>query len=235
MFLAVMRADFTKINAYFCIQTECMMEKNGMEVKSIHTDEFVISSDLADFPVNECPSYLNEGVGAICLAGTALIQVFNTRCRLEPNAILILLPWELVSIKEISSDFRMTFFCISKEMFTDAPSSLWRLTTEFFFYMRKHFVSDPVAENRARFLYSATGWLSARKYCPKLPAGVDHAAFARLLLGYLRALRQRSAGVTGQFPPTDPPCAVFSAATPAYRRRSILRAFISDPLRKVTD
>lgn len=125
---------------------------NTVVVKPIKSEEFSISSDLADLPLTDCPSYLEEGIVGVCTSGTASVQVFNTKCRVVPEVIVILLPWELASVKDISDDFLITFFRVSKDMFTDSLSTLWRLTPEFFFYMRKHFVSEPTKGNIQRFL-----------------------------------------------------------------------------------
>lgn len=73
-------------------------------------EEFRISTELADFPVSDCPSYLREGIGAVCISGTATIHVFDERFRITPGIVVTLLPWQLVSIKNVSADFRMAFF-----------------------------------------------------------------------------------------------------------------------------
>lgn len=124
--------------------------KNAPETRV--DEKFRIYTDPADLPFDEYPSYLQEGIGAVCLSGTASIQVFNTRFRIAPGMVITLLPWQLVSIKEISSEFRLTFFRVSLDMFTDSLSSLWRLTPDFFIYMRKHIVSEPNEGLIPRFL-----------------------------------------------------------------------------------
>lgn len=73
-------------------------------------EEFSIHIELSVFPVSECPTYLKEGIGAVCIAGTAIIQVFDGRFRIIPGMVVTLMPWQLVSIKNRSEDFRMTFF-----------------------------------------------------------------------------------------------------------------------------
>ena len=139
----------------------------SLSSKPVISDEFGIFSDLTELPVSECPSYLNEAIGAVCQSGTATLQVFNTKCRIKSEMILVLLPWQLVSIKEISEDFKLKFFRISKDMFTDSLSTLWRLTPEFFFYMRKHFISEPDEGNIERFIHYC-GLLDYRaKYAPQ--------------------------------------------------------------------
>lgn len=140
------------------------MEEHPVTSRTVKSGEFILSSDLAEFPVSECPSYLQEAISGVCLSGSATIQVFDTRRRVTPDVVVILLPWELVSLKEVSDDFSLTFFRVSREMFTDSLSSLWRLTPGFFFYMRKHFASEPVPQNIARFL----------NYCNLLAFRAEH-------------------------------------------------------------
>lgn len=127
-----------------------------MDNRSLKPDEsgdFGIYSQLADFPVSECPAYLQVGIGAVCTSGSVLLRVFNTEVRLLPDMVVTLLPWQLVSMREPSTDFRMVFFRLSQQMFTDTLSSLWRLTPDFFFYMHRHFASDPVAGDALRFVH----------------------------------------------------------------------------------
>ena len=141
-----------------------------MDAQSLKMDErgeFGLYTRMADFPAGEYPAYLAEGVGGVCTSGSAVLRVFSTEAKLTPGVIVILLPWQLVSLKEASTDFGMTFFCVSQDMFTDTLSSLWRLTPEFFFYMHKHFAYGPTGENTRRFL-NFCDLLSLRtKYSPQ--------------------------------------------------------------------
>lgn len=140
------------------------METEKKPVAPIANNEFGIFTDIADLPLSEYPSYLNVGIGGVCVSGTASIQVFSTKCRIVPDMVVTLLPWQFVSIKEVSDDFRMTFFKVSQEMFTDSLSSLWRLTPEFFFYMSKHFAPEPLEGNIRRFV----------NYCDLLVYRMEH-------------------------------------------------------------
>lgn len=114
--------------------------------------EFRISDDLSELPLSACPAYLQVGINAVCSAGQATIQVLDTRFRIVPGMVVTLLPWQLASIREASDDFRMTFFAISRTMFMDTLSGLWRLRPGFFFYMSRHIASEPDADNLRRFL-----------------------------------------------------------------------------------
>lgn len=143
------------------------MDENTDKIpyKSISGEEFVISTDMADFPVTECPSYLNVSIGAICLSGSAVIRVFNHECRIEPDMVVTLIPWQLVSINDVSDDFQLLFYRASQEMFTDSLSSLWRLTPEFFQYMRRHIASERMEGHNRRF----------RSFCDLLSYWAQHA------------------------------------------------------------
>lgn len=127
-------------------------EKETENFTADKTDEFGIYTNLSDLSLTDCPSYLKEGVGAVCQSGTAQIVVFSNRFHIVPGMIVTLLPWQLMSIKEVSEDFRITFFKISQNMFTDTLSSLWRLTPGFLFYMRRHIASEPNEGYIRRFL-----------------------------------------------------------------------------------
>lgn len=87
---------------------------------------FGIYTDIADLPMTGCPSYIEEGIGGVCESGTATIVVFDVPFQIVPNVVITLMPWQLVFIKEISEDFRITFFKISKDMFSETLSTLWR-------------------------------------------------------------------------------------------------------------
>lgn len=116
-------------------------------------EEFGVYTDMDDFPVSGSPTYMKEGIGAVCTAGSATIQVIDTKSGISPGVILILFPWQLVSIEEVSPDFRMTFFRVSQGMFSDTLSSLWMLRSGFFFFMRKRVATKPNEDYIGRFQY----------------------------------------------------------------------------------
>ncbi len=120
--------------------------------RPLEPGEFGIYTQSDELPVSDCPVYLMEGVGGICLSGTATVKVFSHRFRIVRGMVLALFPWQLISIKEVSDDFGIRFFRISHDMFTDTLSSLWRARPGFFFYMRTHIASEPREEYVGRFL-----------------------------------------------------------------------------------
>lgn len=102
-------------------------------------DKFQIHTDISSIPANEHETYLQEGFSGVCTGGSAVIELFSVSRRISKNDLVTILPLQLVSIREVSNDFSMTFFKVGKVMFMDIMSGLGKLTPEFFFYMRKNF------------------------------------------------------------------------------------------------
>ncbi len=118
------------------------------------SDKFQIYTDAALLPANEHEAYLEEGFGGVCTGGSALIEVFSVPCRISKNDIVTVLPLQLVSIRERSDDFSMTFFKVDKVAFLDIMSGLGKVTPDFFFFMRKNFrfrLSDTETERYMTF------------------------------------------------------------------------------------
>ena len=102
--------------------------------------KFQIYTDISSLPISEHEAYQEEGFCGICTGGTAVIEVFSVRSPISENDIVTILPLQLVSIREVSDDFSMTFFKVDKGMFLDIMSGLGKITPDFFFYMRKNFL-----------------------------------------------------------------------------------------------
>lgn len=113
---------------------------------------FQIYTDISSLPVTEHELYQEEGFSGICTGGSAVIEVFSVRSLISENDIVTILPLQLVSIREISDDFSMTFFKVDKVMFLDIMSGLGKITPDFFFYMRKNFRYHVSNGDRKRFL-----------------------------------------------------------------------------------
>ncbi len=114
--------------------------------------EFGSFTETADLPMSDGLVYLKEGIGGVCISGTAVISVFDVKFRIEPQMIVTLLPWQLASVSEISPDVRFTFFRLSANMFADSLSSLWRRSPGFIINMCKHIASRPNEGVIERFL-----------------------------------------------------------------------------------
>lgn len=115
-------------------------------------DHFHIYTDISSLPISEHEEYLEEGFGGICTGGTAIIEFYSVSRKISKNDLLTILPLQLVAIHDVSEDFSMTFFKISKVMFLDIMSGLGKITPDFFFYMRENFLLRLNARDTMRFL-----------------------------------------------------------------------------------
>ena len=116
---------------------------------------FPIYEDIADLPFGEHPSVLKEGVAGICLEGSATVEIFERRCPVVKNNLLVLFPYVQTSLKDVSGDFRIRFFKVSADFFNDIMSGLVNMTLEFYFYMLCH-CTHPLNENEAFPAFSGT-------------------------------------------------------------------------------
>ncbi|RGN45369.1 helix-turn-helix domain-containing protein [Bacteroides sp. OM05-12] len=133
------------------------MEVNNQHIDSPNNEsspeDFKIYDDIADLPLHENPTYLNEGINGICTGGSAILNVASNQRKITKNDLVVLFPYHLVSITEVSDDFSMLFYKVPKTMFMDTMSGLCRLTLDLFFYMRQNF-SYPLDDNeRERFAH----------------------------------------------------------------------------------
>ena len=105
----------------------------------LETEEFNVYTKIDDLPLDENPMYLEEGINGICTGGSALFNVFGNKRRIVSNDLVVIFPFQLASVTEISSDFSMTFLKVPKSLFMDTISGICIPTLDFFFYMRSHY------------------------------------------------------------------------------------------------
>lgn len=73
------------------------------------SDTFHIYTDISALPANEHETYIGEAFSGICTGGSAVIEVFSVSRRISKNDLVTILPLQLISIRDISDDFSMTF------------------------------------------------------------------------------------------------------------------------------
>lgn len=71
----------------------------------LETEEFNVYTKIDDLPLDENPMYLEEGINGICTGGSALFNVFGNKRRIVSNDLVVIFPFQLASVTEISSDF----------------------------------------------------------------------------------------------------------------------------------
>ena len=119
----------------------------------LETEEFNVYTKIDDLPLDENPTYLEEGINGICTGGSALFNVFGNKQRIVPNDLVVIFPFQLASVTEISSDFSMMFLKVPKSLFMDTISGVCIPTLDFFFYMRKNFSIPLYDEECQRFIH----------------------------------------------------------------------------------
>ena len=119
----------------------------------LETEEFNVYTKIDDLPLDENPTYLEEGINGICTGGSALFNVFGNKQRIVSNDLVVIFPFQLASVTEISSDFSMMFLKVPKSLFMDTISGICIPTLDFFFYMRKNFSIPLCNEECQRFIH----------------------------------------------------------------------------------
>lgn len=98
-----------------------------------------VCRNLEYLPLTSYPSYIQLALIVRCTKGTAVIDVNGNTRQIEENELIILLPGQLVSLDEVSSDFLVNGLLLSKKLFDDILSGIPRFSPYFFFYMRSHY------------------------------------------------------------------------------------------------
>ena len=90
---------------------------------------------FSDYPTRcEC------GAIILCRSGSAEATVNLRRGRLEPNAILLMLPGSILMLTDISSDFRVTYCVYSRDIFAEAS---FRMEPAFFRFLSENPICYP--------------------------------------------------------------------------------------------
>lgn len=99
-------------------------------------NDFRVYKDSKHIPITTFPSYARFGMVGLCLTGSVKISIHNDEYLLNENQLIVILPGQLVSAKEISSDFSIDYFTMSHSLFNDVLSGICRFSASFFLYMR---------------------------------------------------------------------------------------------------
>ena len=127
------------------------LHMNTRIYSSSFDDDFRIYTDSHQIPLSHTPLLLDQGLVMVCQNGWADIRVHDTQERLKRSGLLILLPGQLVSLKDQSNDFSADYFSFSLTLFDDVMSGLFRFSPDFFLYMRNCFLFPLEEKDQARF------------------------------------------------------------------------------------
>ena len=121
--------------------------------RTFDLEEFNVYTKICDLPLTETPAYLEEGINGVCTGGSALFNVFSNKRKVTKNDLVTIFPYQLASVTEISNDFSMVFLKVSKKLFMDTISGVYRPTIDYFFYMRKNYSFPLCEEECKRFIH----------------------------------------------------------------------------------
>ena len=103
------------------------------------SEQFVVGdADLRYF--TDYPTRCECGAIILCRSGSAEATVNLRRGRLEPNAILLMLPGSILMLTDISPDFRVTYCVYSRDIFAEAS---FRMEPAFFRFLSENPICYP--------------------------------------------------------------------------------------------
>lgn len=101
--------------------------------------DFEIYTGARYIPVPKQPVNLPYGILGLCTKGHITLNVYLHELHLTAGQLLVLLPGELVSIKEKSEDFEMDYFLVSQTMINDTLDGIPHISPFFFMHMRRKY------------------------------------------------------------------------------------------------
>lgn len=108
-------------------------------IVTTESEQFVVGdSDLRYF--SDYPTRCECGAIILCRSGSAEATVNLRRGRLEPNAILLMLPGSILMLTDISPDFRVTYCVYSRDIFAEAS---FRMEPAFFRFLSENPICYP--------------------------------------------------------------------------------------------
>ena len=99
--------------------------------------DFDIFLDVDSVPLNKTLSYLPAGILGLCIEGSITIDVYLYEHHITKGELIVILPDQLIAIKDKSDDFKMNYFSISNSLIHDVLSGISRLSPLFFIHMRR--------------------------------------------------------------------------------------------------
>ena len=124
-------------------------------IVTTESEQFVVGdSDLRYF--SDYPTRCECGAIILCRSGSAEATVNLRRGRLEPNAILLMLPGSILMLTDISSDFRVTYCVYSRDIFAEAS---FRMEPAFFRFLSENPICYPRGdEGRAKIWFDIAAY-----------------------------------------------------------------------------
>jgi AraC-like DNA-binding protein len=115
------------------------LQKGKADVEYTLEDDFRLFKNARSLPISNMPLYASFGIMGVCRGGGVTVKMNQQEHRFAKGELMVILPKQIISLKEKSEDFLMDYFIISQEIIDDTLSSISRFSPLFFIHMRKKF------------------------------------------------------------------------------------------------
>lgn len=116
-----------------------------------HYDNFQIHLGAKHIPIQRQLYHLQFGILGLCTKGTASIDIYMQEYTIRQGGLIVILPNQLVSMKEKSRDFTMNYFIVSQSLINDVISDVSRVSPLFFLQIRRKHYYDLTEDEYFRF------------------------------------------------------------------------------------
>lgn len=100
-------------------------------------NDFKIHMKENDIPLQQQPFFSPYGILGLCIDGNAVIDVYMQEYHVSKGGLIVILPNQLISIKDKDDNFKMNYFVVSQILINEVVSGISRLSPLFFIHMRK--------------------------------------------------------------------------------------------------
>lgn len=128
--------------------------------KNIEND-FHISLQYNDLPLDFSPCRINYCLVCVCLEGYAEIEVDLRSFHFEQNDIIVVFPGQILACNEKSTDFSLSYFSFSNQLIDDI---LYRFPTAFIEFLREC-VKYQLPETEKENMFSEHFSVLHNKFC----------------------------------------------------------------------
>jgi AraC-like DNA-binding protein len=128
--------------------------------KNIEND-FYISLQYNNLPIDFSPCRINHCLVCICLAGSAEIEVDLRSFHFESNDIIAVFPGQILACNEKSTDFSLSYFSFSNQLIDDI---LYRFPTAFIEFLREY-VKYHLPETEKDKIFAESFSILHSKFC----------------------------------------------------------------------
>lgn len=97
------------------------------------------------------PQYLNFGIMGLCIEGYLIIDIYENNYIVKEGNLIIIMPGQVLNIKEKSPDLKISYFRISQALINDVLSGISRLSPLFFIHMRRKYLYNLTNEEFLRY------------------------------------------------------------------------------------